>query len=1509
MRTARSPTVKLLVVAGMHRSGTSFASELLHEAGIGVGDDLLPAAEDNPHGFWEHRDIKRINDQVLERLGGTWDDPPTALPPTWADGAGLDQLRNDARRALVELIDAVADAPGLVVKDPRLSITSDLWLTVCEPAASFVMLRDPDLVAYSLRHRDGMSAARSARLWLRYTVDALLDLPNPFVVDLAALAGEPRATLQAMVKHAGLDVDIAAAVDVARQRSRTLDADTLLDGHPKRGSDANSLARGLHRVLVDGHDLDDLRPMLERLANAWRLPPFVVGLQHLQWGTTDDALTSSLEASRTHIEGLEAKITEWRLLAEERRRERDQERRQRRSVESSVTSLESQLERAQHATRDLAETRALVQDLTGRLQEAEEQLGYAEGRAARFEEEVRDRLPTAAPPRNFAAEQELARLKNRRSVRAATKVADLLGPAYRSARQFRQRLRPGPKKAETDEESSPAGSPGHTEDSTWSDLTGRLGKAPSLTVVVPIYNATEDVRACIDHIRRWTPGSIEILLIDDASTDPELAPILVEAATIPNTTVLRNEINLGFTGTVNRGFRETKGDVIILNSDARVTPNWSMNLRVAAYSDDRVATVSAVSDNAGAFSVPEPGPNPSTGLDEQSLARLMTRRSRRRWLETPTGHGFCMYVRRAALDELEGFDVESFPRGYGEENDFCMRALKAGWTNLVDDATLVFHANAASFDPERKAELVAAGRARVDELHPDYTRRIRTFLRGDMQLVRADARQVTEEAREIAGTEAQGSSLVRPRLLSVVQEGAGGTPKTNRDLMHALAPGWDTWILTSDSRTLRLSRVTAGQQELVEEVAIEDRLGFNTPTHPRYREFIARILIELGIEVVHVRHLFKHTQDDLVDLLRTLAIPAVLSFHDFYFVCPNIHLLDEDNRYCGGRCTAGPGDCSYPDPGEPLPVPLKHHWVHGWKERSGNMLGAFDAFVTTSGSARDILIDNLPDLAPRSVTVIPHGRDLRQVEDVAAPPDPPVVRIAVIGSLSAPKGGDFLRELLRHDRDAVLDFHVVGPHDPAYDDLRVTFHGRYQRDELTAVLAAIRPNFGAVLSVWPETWSHTLTEAWSHGLPVLTSQHGALGERVRDRGGGWVLDVNDPASAYRRILEIAADPDEWLAQRRAANIAGLSTTSHMADSYDEVYATARRRRAPGFPVVEVHIVANPRGGAPGSAHVRSLRRFRHPDVRRGVHAHAPVLNGPALDKVGPPNLLWVQRNAVPVNDLADLLRRRADRDLALVVDLDDDLVHADQLPPQMAAYVPSMRRLVAEADLVTVSTQRLADVVEPMARRVEVLPNQLDERLWFPAGVIPRLRTAPGDNLDVLYMGTTTHGADLDMLEEPFRAFARSHDGTVRLHVIGGRPTSASDRWFERIPVPSGTTQYPAFVPWLRSLAAQFDFAVAPLADTPFTAAKSDLKFLEYAAMGLPGVFSDSPAYRDTITHGVDGRISANTTDAWEANLAAMADAEHRAGLAAAAGRTVNLRTIGATAEDFIHLLDRETRS
>lgn len=266
-------------------------------------------------------------------------------------------------------------------------------------------------------------------------------------------------------------------------------------------------------------------------------------------------------------------------------------------------------------------------------------------------------------------------------------------------------------------------------------------QAPTVTIIIPVYNASDEVRDCIVSVIKHTDLiANRLIVIDDCSPDQAVKVVLAEFSSVEGITVLSNDSNIGYTRTVNRGIEEAGStDVVLLNSDTVVTPRWLEGLRAQAYSQQKVGTVTAMSDNAGAFSFPnfnEFCPKPDHLSHEEYALLVMQATQDCVAPEVPTGSGFCMYIRRALINECGDFDHEGFPRGYGEENDFCMRARNAGWKNFISPWSFVFHVRTASFKSEKTA-LVQAGVDVVTKRYPNYAQLVKaSFASPDMAALR-----------------------------------------------------------------------------------------------------------------------------------------------------------------------------------------------------------------------------------------------------------------------------------------------------------------------------------------------------------------------------------------------------------------------------------------------------------------------------------------------------------------------------------------------------------------------------------------------------------------------------------------------------------------------------------------------------------------------------------------------------------------------------------------------------
>lgn len=218
------PRTTLLVITGMHRSGTSALARSCNLLGVDLGDDFIPTQPDNRSGFWEDASVKDADDEALAAHGMLWDDVGP-LPEPWHDGFGAEHVRERLRATLAGLA-----ARGVLcgVKDPRISRLLPLWLPLLDTLdvvpVFLVALREPREVARSLARREGLGEARALLLWLRYTLEAERATRGRrrAIVCFDDLLEDWRATLDRVARAAGIRWPVTYA-DAAEPIGRFLD--------------------------------------------------------------------------------------------------------------------------------------------------------------------------------------------------------------------------------------------------------------------------------------------------------------------------------------------------------------------------------------------------------------------------------------------------------------------------------------------------------------------------------------------------------------------------------------------------------------------------------------------------------------------------------------------------------------------------------------------------------------------------------------------------------------------------------------------------------------------------------------------------------------------------------------------------------------------------------------------------------------------------------------------------------------------------------------------------------------------------------------------------------------------------------------------------------------------------------------------------------------------------------------------------------------------------------------
>lgn len=259
-----------------------------------------------------------------------------------------------------------------------------------------------------------------------------------------------------------------------------------------------------------------------------------------------------------------------------------------------------------------------------------------------------------------------------------------------------------------------------------------LADAPSPVVMVAVHDSYDDVVRCVEAFTRHTARHIALLLVDDCGADRRIVHLLDRLGDriAHPVVVLQQPSNQGFVRACNAAFAATPGrDVVILNSDVVVGPEWLDRLTAAACSSDTVATASTLTNHGTILSVPDRNRSSRSlpaGMTPDEAARRVAAGSQRMRPTIPTAVGHCTYIRRHVLDLLGGFD-ETFTPGYGEEVDFSQRAVAHGFRHVCADDVFTYHRGGGSFGASPDVE---ARKARHEQIvrarYPWYAHWVRT---------------------------------------------------------------------------------------------------------------------------------------------------------------------------------------------------------------------------------------------------------------------------------------------------------------------------------------------------------------------------------------------------------------------------------------------------------------------------------------------------------------------------------------------------------------------------------------------------------------------------------------------------------------------------------------------------------------------------------------------------------------------------------------------------------------
>ena len=225
----------------------------------------------------------------------------------------------------------------------------------------------------------------------------------------------------------------------------------------------------------------------------------------------------------------------------------------------------------------------------------------------------------------------------------------------------------------------------------------KVSKQHGLTsIIILTYNQLTYTMKCIESIRKYTEqGTYEIIIVDNASTDGTQLWTKQQ----DDVTSILNDYNAGFPKGCNQGIEVAVGSqILLLNNDVIVTPNWLENLLACLYSSEKIGAVGPVTNNISYTQKIAT----SYQNDEEMMAFATTFNvsDPEKWMETLKLVGYCLLIKREVIDKVGGLDEQFTPGNY-EDDDFCMRTLRAGYHLMICRDTFIHHYGSMSFSKDR----------------------------------------------------------------------------------------------------------------------------------------------------------------------------------------------------------------------------------------------------------------------------------------------------------------------------------------------------------------------------------------------------------------------------------------------------------------------------------------------------------------------------------------------------------------------------------------------------------------------------------------------------------------------------------------------------------------------------------------------------------------------------------------------------------------------------------------
>lgn len=611
-------------------------------------------------------------------------------------------------------------------------------------------------------------------------------------------------------------------------------------------------------------------------------------------------------------------------------------------------------------------------------------------------------------------------------------------------------------------------------------------------IIVPVYNGYDFLEILFDSIEKNTTSAYRLIVINDCSPDERINPYLLKRLEKhPDAIFVEHDENQGYLKSVNEAYTYVSDHFILLNTDTEVPSFWVERLMYPIIHMGNVASTTPFTNSGEIASFPDFVADNEIfdGMTVEDLDEVFKKiKPQHFFAEIPTGVGFCMGVNYALTKEIGLFVDDTFGKGYGEENDWCQRAIQKGYKNILVPNLFVYHKHGGSFKAEEKQELLNINVNKVLDMHPSYGKDVYDYINKDPH----------NNLRHILVLIASNKSTAMHIIFD--HDLGGGTNIYADGLIEAYEQEEKNILRIKYNYHSNCFKLFHNYKQYAFPFKISSLTELQTLLSMlNVKELFLNSLVSFkdSVEVLGYIH----------DFVEEKKAELILPIHDFYALCPSYTLLNNKGRYCNIPSLDVCKTCMQNN---------MHEWrnfydgevdLPKWREIWYMLLDQSHMVLCFSYSSKEILLKAYPDLRESKIKVLPHNAKLLQpviMEENTLG----TVTIGVLGAINFAKGSQVIKRLVQTiDRDNLnIKIVVIGEINETIRSEKFSFTGRYQRSELSNIIKEKKVDVFLMPSIWPETFSYTTQEIMMMDMPLMVFNLGAPAERVLNYHKGYLAE-------------------------------------------------------------------------------------------------------------------------------------------------------------------------------------------------------------------------------------------------------------------------------------------------------------------------------------------------------------------------------------------------------------------